>query len=551
MSSRRFFRAGPMSLALALALVLTGCGGGGGGDDASTPAPASGNASAAGAAAAVPAASLTPGNTPAPASTQSVAITGTATFDFVPSASSGQLDYGSTVAKPIRGATVELLGADGTVLVSGATDAAGAYSLPAPASTQVQVRIRAQMVRNDTVRWDFTVRDNTASEALYAIASPLFSSGAGPALKRDVNAPSGWNGTSYATTRAAAPFALLDTVYSNATKVVAAAPSVTFPALRVFWSPANVGAPGEPAKGQIGTTSFIDRGNGSRSIYVLGSADVDTDEYDASVVSHEWGHYYQSAFSRDDSPGGAHAATDRLDRRLAFSEGWGNAWSGIALGRSTYTDSVGPGQSIGYSLDLSASPASNRGWFREGSIQAIFWNLQQLTGFGPIHAAMTGPFKTGLQVTSIHPFAAAFATSAPSQAGTLASLLQRESISGATNQPWGEGETNNGGIALALPLYQAADRPACVTDQAGTANNLGRFAYVRFTLASAGSHRIRVVGPATTDPDIDVFQGGRVAGSYGGAAGVEDAVLNLPAGESVLVIYDANATASCFSVSIV
>ena len=74
---------------------------------------------------------------------------------------------------------------------------------------------------------------------------------------------------------------------------------------------------------------------------MLGKENVDTDEYDASVIAHEWGHYYQSAFSRDDSPGGAHSGGDRLDRRVAFSEGWGNAWSGIALARSNYTDSSG------------------------------------------------------------------------------------------------------------------------------------------------------------------------------------------------------------------
>ncbi|REM28242.1 hypothetical protein DSI31_17690, partial [Mycobacterium tuberculosis] len=99
-----------------------------------------------------------------------------------------------------------------------------------------------------------------------------------------------------------------------------------------------------------------------------------------------WGHYYQASFSRDDSTGGAHSTNERVDRRLAFSEGWGNGWSGIALGRSNYVDSGGPGQAQGGSLDLTKGPtATNPGWFSESSIQSIFWNLNQQAGFKPIH----------------------------------------------------------------------------------------------------------------------------------------------------------------------
>ncbi|MGI4779850.1 MAG: hypothetical protein ACRYGA_17330 [Janthinobacterium lividum] len=483
-------------------------------------------------------------------SSASVAVEGVATFDFVPSTADGRLDYSAVVAKPIRGAAIELLGADGAVLASGTTTDAGRYSLTVVSNKQVSVRVRAQAKSAGTATWDFAVRDNTASDAIYAIASATFSSGTSASLQRDVNAPSGWNGTDYDAVRPAGAFALLDTVYTNVMKVVAVAPTATFPVLNVFWSPANVGASGNRTLGQVGTTSFVESGNGDRSIYVLGRANIDTDEYDASVVSHEWGHYYQSAFSRDDSPGGVHGAADLLDRRLAFSEGWGNAWSGIALTRSTYTDSSGARQSLGYVLDLSTGPQTNRGWFRETSIQAVLWNLERLGGFGPIHTAMTGPFKTGLPVTSIHPFAAAYATATPSQSGTLAALLGEQAISGSLTQPWGDAESNAGGISLALPLYQRADAPVCVANQAGQGNTLGRFAYVRITLANSGNHRVVISGAGNTDPDFEVYQGRRVAGAYGSAAGSEDAVLGLAAGESVLVVYDANSTTSCFTVSI-
>lgn len=522
--------------------ALVACGGGGGGGGGGAVISANGPASTDG----------------------TVVIQGIATFDSVPNASNGRLDYGAVSAKPIRGALVEAVTDNGSrVLTSGTTSETGAYALSVPVNATVQIRVRAQLQRSGAPSWDVTVRDNTGGGTpVYAISSSEFSSGGSATLQRSIHAPSGWGGASYTGERAAGPFALLDTVYTNIGKVLSVAPTASFPALSVFWSVNNVSFSGNTALGQIGTTYFSVTSGGARAIYVLGNAAADTDEYDSSVISHEWGHYYQSVFSRDDSPGGAHSGVDLLDRRLAFSEGWGNAWSGIALGRSTYADSLSGQPERSGVLDLSVGPSTNPGWFREFSIQSIFWNLERAAGFAAIHNAMTGPFKTGLAVTSIHPFAAAFATAAPSQAGTLAGLLAGQSISTSTSDPFGISETNDGGIADARPLYLSyASSPTsvCVNNQAGSGNKLGHFAYLRFTLANTGAHRIVVNGPPGTDPDFDIYQGGRINGSYQTVSGLEDATPNLPAGESILVLEDANApalpssgavTRSCFTVTI-
>lgn len=508
--------------------ALAACGGGGGGGGS---APASGPVSTDGA----------------------VAIQGLATFDSVPNASSGRLDYSAISAKPIRGALVEAVTDNGSrVLASGTTSEAGAYALSVPVNTTVQIRVRAQLQRSGAPSWDVTVRDNTASGAIYSIQSAAFDSGSAASLQRDIHAPSGWNGSAYGSARAAGPFALLDTVYVAINKVLSVAPASSFPVLRVYWSSKNRPSPGDPAIGEIGTTFFRSSSDGERAIYVLGQADVDTDEYDVSVVAHEWGHYYQSAFSRDDSPGGEHGPGDLLDRRLAFSEGWGNAWSGIALGRSTYSDSNDVAQSGGFSLDLSSAPAANRGWFNEQSIQAIFWNLERAAGFGAIHAAMTGPFKSGVPVTSIHPFAEAFAVAAPSQAGTLASLLTGQAISSSTSDPFGALETNDQGLSGVLPLYKSvASSNLCVEEDNERRNTIGRFAYVRFTLAAAGLHQIAVTGlPSTSNPAFEVHQGGLLTDQNVQSGASESGTLNLPAGESVLVLRDINAGAACFTVSI-
>lgn len=514
---------------IATTVLLTACGGGGGG----------------GGGGGIP---LLPLPTP---STAPVTLSGTATYESVPNAS-GALVYANTSVKPVRGAYVEVLDASGNQLVATSTDDNGAYAVSVPGSTTVVVRVRAQLTRpGPGATWDVTVRDNTRSSAIYSMQSSAFSTGT-TALTRDVRAGSGWGGSAYTGERVSGPFAVMDTVYTAMQKVLSVAPATAFPALKVFWSVNNTNAAGSVALGQIGTTFFIGRSSGAE-IYVLGKENVDTDEFDAPVIAHEWGHYYQASFSRDDSTGGAHATGERVDRRLAFSEGWGNAWSGIALGRANYVDSGGPGQSQGNNLDLSKGPASNPGWFRETSIQSIFWNLNQQVGFKPIHDAMTSVlFIGGAPVTSIHPFTAAFNLVAPGSASALATLLAGQAISPSGSDAYGDQETNDGGLPVVLPMYKTASTggavvQACVTNAADPAregNKLGSFAYLRFTALANRPHQFAISSPAGASPNFSIYRGGLVSSNT--------SPVNLAAGEHVLVINDLNnsSTNTCFGVAI-
>ncbi|MDM0106612.1 hypothetical protein QTH97_16825 [Variovorax sp. J22R24] len=524
-------------MASAALTLLVACGGGGGGGS---------NASALG---------LSGANV---SGATTVTLDGVATYDSVPN-TTGALMYAATAPKPVRGALVEIVNnVSSAILSTTTTDSNGAYAVSVPSSTSVIVRVKAQMVQGGSgATWDVSVRDNTQANAIYAMETPAFSTGTA-AGTRNLHAPSGWGGSSYTSGRTAAPFALLDTVYAAQSKVLSVAPAAVFPALRVFWSVNNVPADGNPALGQIGTTFFTDDG-GTPAIYVLGKENVDTDEYDASVVAHEWGHYYQSAFSRDDSPGGSHSMTESLDRRVAFSEGWGNAWSGIVLDRGNYTDAVGVRQAQGSNIDLTTGASPNPGWYREASIHSIFWKLNSAVGFKPIHDTLTSAqFKNGLAVTSIHPFTAAFGAAAPAGSSALAGLLSAQSISAAPNDPFGTMETNSGGIsgvANPIPLYRSAavggSTSACVTNQAGPGNKLGDYVYLRFATPSARNYTITVAGPAGSDPDFVVYSGRQIA-EANAVSTTETSSVGLPAGESVLVINDFNnsSAATCFTVTI-
>lgn len=532
-----------LSGSIAVALSVAACGGGGGGSSGSAFFPATTSSTQTPAAPVVAAPKVT--------------VSGTITYDSVPN-TSGSLVYPATVQKPARGVTVQLVSTSQAVLATATTDASGNYSTFVAQGSTFFLRVRAALLSAGASSWNVTVGDNTQGEAVYALESGSMVA-VGPAIQKDVNAPSGWTGTSYGALRAAAPFAILDTIYTAQQKVISVAPATAFPALKLLWSINNLPASGSRALGQIGTTFFTNTSTGP-AIYILGKADVDTDEYDESVIAHEWGHYYQSSFSRDDSPGGEHGLSASLDRRLAFSEGWGNAWSGIALNRSNYTDSAGPGQGTGLNSNLSVGPTLAKGWFNEGSIQYVLWTLNQNSGFRSIHAVMTGPLKQGIAVTSIHPFNAALKAISASAAASFAPLLQSQMID-PTSDAWGSTETNGGGSVVSLPMYRtltlgAALPNVCVSNNFGARagdNKLGNYAYLRLNVPVGKSYQLSVVGSGgATDPDFRLFNASGVVAR--GESSIPDSELaNVPllAGDYVLAVtdYQNKGPSTCFTVS--
>jgi hypothetical protein len=565
-------KASLMVSSMVAVMALAGCGGGGGG---STPPPVGGPSPGPTSSpvptptpapsptpTASPSPSPSPTGTPTPPPAGSVTITGTATFESVPfAATGGALNYTATTQKPVRGALVEAVNSTTqAVVASGNTTATGTYSLNVPQGSTVIIRVKAQMQKAGVApTWDFAVRDNTQTNALYTMASAPVAATA-TNIVQNLNAPSGWAGSnatgSYTSTRVAGPFAVLDTVYSAYNKVLTAKADAVFPALNLYWSINNKPVSGNLAAGEI-TTSFFTSNGTTRSIYLLGQADVDTDEYDSPVVAHEWGHYFQDAFSRDDSIGGSHSGGEYLDMRVAFSEGWGNAWSGMALDQNYYADSARARQQSGFRLSLSTPVAgvSDPGWFKEDAVQYILYSLHQTPGVGftPIFNAMAGPQKGGTALTSIHSFAAGVTDAAAKSA--LNSLFLQQGI-GQNLDQFGTGETNNGGAPANLPIYKALSVGTTLTNQClsttrGIPNKLGNALYYRFNAPTTRSYTITVTGGS--DPNFELYQGRFLGGGFGTVVGSESAMGNINTGETVLVFTDANIaanTAPCFTVSV-
>jgi hypothetical protein len=537
-----------------VALTVSACGGGGGGGS-SMPVPAT------------------------------VTISGRVTFEKIPGNASGVgLDYAAKADVPARDVLVEAVKVSDrtTVSASISTDASGNYSLTVPSNTELFLRAKAEMVKTGTPAWHFRVLDNTASNALYAITGADFNSGVS-AAQRNLNAPSGWGGSSYTGARAAAPFAVLDTVYQAYNLVLAANANTVFPDLELYWSKNNRPSVNfTAATGDIQTTAFsaANVANGTTAaIYILGEENVDTDEFDASVIAHEWGHYFQASFSRDDSFGGPHAADDLLDLRVAFSEGWGDSFSGMATGASVYQDSTNTGQASGSCTGLESNAPSNcvvtthPGWYSELSVAHVLYDFFDSNadgvdsvslGFAPIYDVMTHEMISTRALTSIYVLSAALKSRNSAAAAGIDQILGAQSI--AANAPnfddYGSGESNDAGDPSVLPIYNpiavGASVPNVCSDNAfGGDNKLGVSKFLKFTLAATQTVTISVTGTGTSDPDFELYGGSLIASAESSTPNLETLTQqNLAAGDYVLEVFEySNLTSAplgrtCFTVSV-
>jgi hypothetical protein len=513
----------------------------------------------------------------------STAVSGKVTFDLVPlvvTDTGPQLNYAATARQPARSAVVESIDcSNGQMLATTSTNATGDYTLVVPSNRSVFIRALAKMNSIGANAAPFTVVDNTSSGAQWATDGAVFGSGTIAALTQNLNAGSGWTGTAYDNTqRAAGPFAILDTAYQAAQKVIASDAAVAFPALEFNWSPNNIAFSGDRALGQIGVSFFTfgdSSGVATRQIYVLGFANNDTDEYDRHVVAHEFGHYLQSAFSRDDSVGGTHRQSDRLDMRVAFSEGWGNAWSGIALANPVYADTNGRNQIGGFSFNVSQDDSTNPGWFKEASVQKVLWDFSNspTIGIAPVWNALKNGLTRSAALVGIHSFAYALATDNSAVVPTIRTILGGQNIA-LPSSGYGDGEANFGSptltnvnpIYLNYPALGGTLPDICVdntSDPLRHGNKAGEFRYVRFTLAQTGTRTIRVTqtNGAASDPDFVLYNRlGVFLQANGDARGAETITASLPAGDYVLALTDYNQylpasgssvnTTSCFTLTV-
>jgi hypothetical protein len=120
----------------------------------------------------------------------------------------------------------------------------------------------------------------------------------------------------------------------------------------------------------------------------------DPDEWDDSVIMHEWGHMADDKYGCDDNPGGQHSFGSILaDPELAWGEGYPDYWQSVvrtatgATDGNFYIDANGAGTNR-ITLNMETIPTIANGSV-EDSVARMLWDLQDTandgsdrTGFG-------------------------------------------------------------------------------------------------------------------------------------------------------------------------
>jgi PKD repeat protein len=514
-----------------------------------------------------------------PVPSPSVIISGKVTYDRVPfwpvGSSQKGLNYSGTFSAPARGIVVELLKSDDSFLAATTADSQGNYSFVAPQNMDVYIRARAQALVLDSsgssATWNLQVKNNTNSNALYAMKGGQFNTGVSNQNRGTMNADSGWpgfNGTSYTGPRVAAPFAILDTLYTALQFVVTQGtnPSIALPALDVYWSPSNKAADGNPATGQITTTWFqpaATSGGFLRGIYVLGDDGNDTDEYDEHVLTHEFQHYLQDVTSRDDTVGGLHSLAEKLDLRVAFSEGYANAFSGMALNDPVYRDSSGSKQGSDFNYNLESLLPATLGWYSESTISRLVWDLFDTAQdandkvslpYASIATVFQNQLRTGQPLTSVFPLIVALKAGNPSSAAAIDTLVTNNGM--LAHDAFGSTETNPAGNPDALPIYanialngSAVHICGNQGENNGLFNKLGNRRFLKFSLNATVNATIHAqyssvgsdaptASAATPDPDLVLFKGGQIDIAESDTANQENLARTLGPGDYVIEIYE-------------
>ena len=496
-----------------------------------------------------------------------VTLSGKITFDRVPTGITGSgLDYNAITKLPVRKATVQALGDNDVVLATTTTDDNGHYSLSVAANTSVKIRVKAEMAI-----YNVTVVDNTNNAALYVLDGSLTSSGTTNST-RNLHAPSGWGGSSYTTTRISAPFAILDSLFIANEKIKAVDANASYAKLIVNWSINNVPATGDVTTGQITTSHYNDG-----KLFILGKENTDTDEFDDHVMLHEWAHYFEDKFSRSDSIGGRHNNGSLLDIRVAFSEGFGNAMSGILTDDPAYKDTIGAQQEESFEVNVeNSTPKNNAGFYSESSMQRILYDLYDTEaddandiaalGFAPLYNVLVNGEKNAKAFTSIFTFINALKATNANQASAIDSVVSGENIQ-TISDDFGSNEIDDrNGRFHVLPIYTVLTVGTavnlCSIDDFGNRNKLSTTRFLRFSISTAGSYTMRAVRTSGKDPaDIDfgVYRASPFKKIMEGLtleANAEQVTANLVVGDYVMEIWEDdnrrtnNGNDTCFDITL-
>jgi hypothetical protein len=468
-------------------------------------------------------------------------VTGTATYDFVPASLTLKLDFAHATQKPIRNAVVQVMqGGAALAITPTTTNDLGQFSVTFT-DTGSGLPTITVLARTVAPQPPIDVKDNTgAGTPTWAVGADLPAG----ATTLNLHATHGWGGTSYiAAQRSAAPFAILDSMYTAAKAYQAVRPAAAFPALVVNWSPNNVAQSGSLTAGQIGTSHF-NPGQGAPvgQIFILGKDGADTDEFDNHVIVHEWGHYFEHNLSRSDSIGGQHTFGDILDPRVSFGEGYGDGIAAVLLNDPIYVDTQwsAPATMSAFGWDTENDGGEpNPGPFSEASVMRFIYDVFDPAneawdtvgyGLGVIYDVLVGPEKTTNALTTIGSFIAGLKAQPGVSAAAIDTLALHYNIGPITDE-WGTGDPNLS--AMYIPITLPTTGYPMILTGGYDFNKWYQNQYFVFTGSGAS---VTVTATSTQDVALQVYQAGHiVAQADANTSGTETATFPTTSGKIYVV----------------
>lgn len=432
---------------------------------------------------------------------------------------------------PIRYGEIQILNGAGNQVSCGWTDESGNVSLSMPRapgtftlkvnsrsfSDQVRASILADVTSNRffSIQQNFSVGGGESSVSVglpTATSSGSLEGGAFNILDQIVNA------NSYLRTNVSG---------------FGVAPKVT-----IYWSPGL--SPGAYYGSPTDRISFFNSEASPgfpQALYILGGVNgsvcTDTDHFDNSVILHEYAHFLEFAFSKSDSPGGAHNGSSAIDPRLAWSEGWANFFQGAVLGRNFYRDTTSNiacgGAMLSFpdfsleSKNADVPTATAEGTFREFSISRTLYDILGATdtdgytanlGFNPIWNAfastssgLANPARSfrnmSMFLQDLTPFIAAGA-----QSTQFTSILANEYQQNAMNYYGGTLNPSASACANPSPRTFLSSTSAAVRNEGASQSLVNNNRFYRYNYdGSAARQVIQLSGsPApVTGYDLDIY----------------------------------------------
>ena len=367
-------------------------------------------------------------------------ITGQAFYEDKPYNQNGFTN--KIVNEPIRHAVVELIAIDGfTALASGTTQEDGTYQFSAINNNARRggVYVRVLATTGNPVFSAVTVQDNSKDKNILAVQGRPLDDAVSDSFPSDqIIAPAlGIGGAFNIMDLFLKGGEFIQKINGCAMKSADCKPTP----LTAYWER------GVPNGTSYEDTSNVISINGGLATPGTTNVTGDTDEYDDTILLHEYGHLVSAQFSRDESPGGTHSFFDNTqDIRLAWSEGWATFFAGAVLGSPLTIDTKDHGSLFGINIETAPNLSYTTS---EASVSSILWDIFDpvsqgsdddpisTVGFNKIWKGftdMTGP-------ATMESFALELARQNPEQLDPLQNILKGKKIELFADQAETTGET--------------------------------------------------------------------------------------------------------------